>query len=259
MHNAAFEALGLDYRYVAFTVPPPALRDAVRGLRALGMVGANVTIPLKERIIPFLDDLSADARIIGAVNTIVRRNGRLIGHNTDAGGFLRSLREDTGVTVKGGRFLVVGAGGAARAVAAGLAVSGARGVVIVNRSVHRARGMVRKLRRLFPAVEWMGRPLDELPDARTVRAVIQCTSVGMRPDDPSPIPVQWLDPRVAVYDLIYHTRTALVRKAHAVGAPCAGGLGMLVHQGARAFALWTGRRPPIEVMRRALIRSLAKE
>jgi shikimate dehydrogenase len=259
MHNAAFDAMGLDYRYLAFAVPPPALRDAVRGLRALGIVGANVTIPLKERIIPYLDDVSDEARIIGAVNTIVIRSGRLIGHNTDAQGFLRSLREDTGVTAKGGRFLIVGAGGAARAVAAGLAMSGARGVVVVNRSVQRALGMARRFRRLFPAVEWIGRPLDALPAAGTVRAVIQCTSVGMRPEDPSPIPVRWLEPRVAVYDLIYHTRTALVREARAVGAPSAGGLGMLVHQGARAFALWTGRRPPIDVMRRALVHSLEKE
>jgi shikimate dehydrogenase len=259
MHNAAFDAMGLDYRYVAFAVPPPALRDAVRGLRALGMVGANVTIPLKELVIPYLDDVSEEARMIGAVNTIVSRNGRLLGHNTDAQGFLRSLREDTGVTAKGGRFLIVGAGGAARAVAAGLAMSGARGVVVVNRSVQRALGMARRFRRLFPAVEWIGRPLEELPAARTIRAVIQCTSVGMRPEDPSPVPVQWLEPRVAVYDLIYHTRTALVREARAVGAPCAGGVGMLVHQGAQAFALWTGRRPPIDVMRRALVHSPQKE
>jgi shikimate dehydrogenase len=259
MHNAAFDALGLDYRYVAFAVPPPALRDAVRGLRALGVAGANVTIPLKEVVIPFLDDVSEEARMIGAVNTIVCRNGRLIGHNTDAQGFLRSLREDTGVTPKGGRFLIVGAGGAARAVAAGLAMSGARGVVVVNRSVQRALGMVRRFRRLFPAVEWIGRPLGELPPARITRAVIQCTSVGMRPEDHSPVPVQWLDPRVAVYDLIYHTRTALVREARAVGAPCADGIGMLVHQGAQAFSLWTGRRPPIDVMRRALVHSLQKE
>lgn len=259
MHNAAFEALGLDYRYVAFTVAPTALREAVRGLRALGVVGANVTIPLKELVMPFLDEVSTDARIIGAVNTIVCRDGRLIGHNTDARGFLRSLREDTGVTVKGGRFLVVGAGGAARAVAVGLAMSGARAVVVANRSVSRAHGMVRRLRRLFPAVEWLGRSLAALPSARTVRAVIQCTSVGMRPEDSSPVPLAWLDPGVAVYDLIYHPRTALMREAQTIGAPCAGGLGMLLHQGALAVTLWTGRRPPIAVMRRALVRSVRKE
>ena len=259
MHNAAFEALGLDYRYVAFAVAPTALWDAVTGLRALGIVGANVTIPLKELVMPLLDEVSTDARIIGAVNTIVCRDGRLIGHNTDARGFLRSLREDTGVTVKGGRFLVVGAGGAARAVAVGLAMSGARAVVVANRSVSRAHGMVRRLRRLFPAVEWMGRPLEALPSARTMRAVIQCTSVGMRSDDPSPVPLHWLEPQVAVYDLIYHARTALVREAQAIGAPCAGGLGMLLHQGALAFTLWTGRRPPVEVMRRALVHPVRKE
>ncbi|MFZ5864119.1 MAG: shikimate dehydrogenase [Nitrospirota bacterium] len=256
MHNAAFAALGLDYRYVAFAVPPKNLRHAVHGLRALGMVGANVTIPLKELVIPMLDDVSPEARIIGAVNTIVCRDGRLIGQNTDARGFLRSLREDTGVTVRGGRFLVVGAGGAARAVAAGLAMSGARAVVVANRSTSRAQGLVRRFRRLFPGVEWVGRSLEALPPARTLRAVIQCTSVGMRPEDGSPVPIHWLEPRVAVYDLIYHTPTALLRRARALGSACAGGVGMLLHQGALAFTVWTGRRPPIQVMRRALIHSI---
>jgi shikimate dehydrogenase len=253
MHNAAFEALGLDYRYLPFAVPPPLLKDAIRGLRALGAAGANATIPHKERVIPLLDAISRDARVIGAVNTIVRRGVRLIGHNTDAQGFLRAFREDTGVTVRGGRFLVVGAGGAARAVVAALAMSGARSVTVANRSTARARGMIARFRRLFPGVQWAVTSLGAPPAAVGIRAVIQCTSVGMRPDDPSPLPRGWLSPAVAVYDLVYNAPTALLREADAVGARCAGGLGMLLHQGALAFALWTGRRAPLDVMRRALV------
>jgi shikimate dehydrogenase len=252
MHNAAFQALGLDYRYVPFAVPPAALGNATKGLRALGFIGANLTIPHKERVIPWLDDLSREARLIGAVNTIVRRGERLIGYNTDAGGFLRAFREDTGVRVRGGDFLVLGAGGAARAVVVALAMAGARGIAVVNRSAGRARGLIRRLRPAFPGVEWSTPPPRSLPSARGVRGVIQCTSIGMRPGDPSPVPREWLEPRLVVYDLIYHAPTTLLRDAESVGARCAGGLGMLLHQGAMAFALWTGRKAPIAVMRRAL-------
>jgi shikimate dehydrogenase len=252
MHNAAFQALGLDYRYLPFAVEPAALGEAMRGVRALGFAGANLTIPHKERVIPWLDDLSREAQLIGAVNTIVRRGERLIGYNTDAGGFLRALRDDTGVRVRGGRFVVLGAGGAARAVSVALAMAGARGIAVVNRSGWRARGLIRRLRSAFPAVEWSAPPPRSLPSARGLRGLIQCTSVGLRPGDPSPVPREWLEPRLVVYDLIYHTPTALLRDAEAVGARCAGGLGMLLHQGAMAFALWTGRKAPVAVMQRAL-------
>jgi shikimate dehydrogenase len=252
MHNAAFQALGLDYRYVPFAVSPAALREAVKGLRALGFVGANLTIPHKERVIPWLDELSREARAIGAVNTIVRRGDRLIGYNTDAKGFLRAFREDTGVTVRGGTFLVLGAGGAARAVVVALAMAGARSVMVMNRSAGRARGLIRRVGRAFPGTWLTALSARSLPEAREFRGVIQCTSVGMRPGDPSPLPRAWLDPRLVVYDLIYHAPTALLRDAKGVGARHAGGLGMLLHQGAMAFTLWTGRRAPLDVMRRAL-------
>lgn len=253
MQNAAFCALGLDYRYVPCPVAPAALAAAVRGLRALGFAGANLTVPHKERVMPYLDGISREARLIGAVNTLVRRGGRLIGHNTDAGGFLRAFREDTKVAVRGGRFLVLGAGGAARAVAAALALAGAHAVVVANRTPGRAAALVRRFRRTLPRVRWAVASLDAPPPAAQFRAVVQCTSLGLRPTDPSPLPAGWLEPGVAVYDLIYHAPTRLLREAEAVGAICAGGLGMLLHQGALAFTLWTGRRAPIEVMRRALL------
>lgn len=254
MHNAAFLALRLDVRYLPFAVPPSALKDAVKGVRALGMVGANLTVPHKERVIPFLDELSREARLIGAVNTIVRRGERLIGHNTDAGGFLRAFREGTGGRVRGERFLVLGAGGAARAVVNALAMAGARGIAIVNRSGDRALELIRRGRRAFPDVEWSAPGVRSLPSAREVYAVIQCTSLGLRPGDPSPLPREWLEPRLIIYDLIYHAPTALLRDAQRLGARHAGGLGMLLHQGALAFTLWTGRQAPVAVMKRALRR-----
>jgi shikimate dehydrogenase len=254
MHNAAFAALGLDFCYVPFAVPPHALKLAVRGLAALGMVGANVTIPHKERVIPYVDELSPEARLIGAVNTIHHHRGHLIGYNTDATGFLRAFREDTGVAVRGGRFLVLGAGGAARAVVAALALGGARGVTVANRSVPKARRLVARFRRAFAHLDWSAVALSgELPPSRSFRGVIQATSVGMAPGDPSPLPATWLGGSVAVYDLVYGAPTALLRAALARGVPHAGGLGMLVHQGALAFTIWTGRRAPVDVMRAALL------
>ena len=254
MHNAAFAVLGLDYCYVPFCVRPSALRLAIRGLVALGVAGANVTIPHKERVIPYLDELSTEARLIGAVNTIHQREGHLVGHNTDARGFLRAFQEDTDVSIRGGRFLVLGAGGAARAVMVALALGGARAVTIANRSVPTARHLAGRLRRLFSSLDWsIVTSTSGLPPSRLFRGVIQATPVGMRVNDPSPLPVEWLNPSLAVYDLVYPGPTALLRAAEEVGARHAGGLGMLVHQGALAFSIWTGRRAPIDVMRRALL------
>ncbi|MBI3608674.1 MAG: shikimate dehydrogenase [Nitrospirae bacterium] len=254
MHNAAFAALGLNYCYVPFPVRSSALRPAIRGLVALGVVGANVTIPHKERVVPYLDELSIEARLIGAVNTIHLYEGRLVGYNTDARGFLRAFREDTGVSVRGGRFLVLGAGGAARAVVVALALGGARAVTIANRSVPKARQLVRRFRRLFPSLDWsVVTSFRALPPSRTFRGVVQATSVGMRSDDPSPLPVEWLNRSLVVYDLVYSGPTMLLKAAEDVGARHAGGLGMLVHQGALAFTIWTARRAPVDVMRRALI------
>jgi len=254
MHNAAFAALGLDYCYVPFAVRPSALRLAIRGLVALGIAGANVTIPHKERVVPYLDELSTEARLIGAVNTIRQRKGRLVGYNTDARGFLRAFQEDTGVSVRGGRFLVLGAGGAARAVIVALALGGARAVTIANRSVPKARHLVGRFRRMFSSLDWsVATSTQALPPSRLFRGVIQATPVGMKIADPSPLPVEWLHRSLAVYDLVYPGPTALLRAAEEVGARHAAGLGMLVHQGALAFTIWTGRRAPIDVMRRALL------
>lgn len=252
MHNAAFRALHLDYRYVPFAVAPPALRTAVAGIRAFGMVGANVTIPHKERVMPYLDELSDEARLIGAVNTIHHDRGRLVGHNTDARGFLRAFREETEVSVRGGRFLVLGAGGAARAVVTALALGGAKGVTVANRSRHHARRLVTSCRRAFPATDWSVSEWTALPPSRSFKGLIHATPLGMHGADPCPISPEWIHPPLAVYDLVYGLRTKLIALAEAAGARAAGGRSMLVHQGALAFTIWTGRRAPLDVMRAAL-------
>jgi len=258
MQNAAFAAEGVDYCYVPCRVGPSELRSAVRAIATLGLVGANVTIPYKERVVSYLDDVTPEATLIGAVNTIVSRKGRLVGHNTDAPGFLRAFQEDTGISIRGGRFFVVGAGGSARAIVAAVALGGARGVTIANRTLANARRLVARFRRVFPRVEWdvTGWNPRAWPSSLAFRGLIQTTPLGMSPTDPSPVPKGWLHPSLAVYDVVYHIdsgrSTALLRDARAVGAPYANGLGMLVHQGALAWSLWTGRRAPIDVMRRAV-------
>ncbi|MEO5656791.1 MAG: shikimate dehydrogenase, partial [Nitrospiria bacterium] len=203
MHNAAFRALKLDYCYVPFAVSPRALRTAVGGIRALGIVGANVTIPHKEVVIPYLDELSEEARLIGAVNTIHHDRGRLVGHNTDARGFLRAFREDTEVSVRGGRFLVLGAGGAARAVVMALALGGAKGVTVANRSSSHAQRLLKSCRRAFPAMEWSASEWTALPPSRSFTGLIHATPLGMKGGDPCPISPEWIHPSLAVYDLVY--------------------------------------------------------
>jgi len=254
MHNAAFAALGLDWVYVPLPVAPGDVREAVQGLRALGFVGANVTIPHKQAVIPWLDEVSAAAQAIGAVNTLVVRDGRLLGENTDWRGFLTSLRE-AGVEPAGKCALVLGAGGAARAVVYALVRVGAR-VVVVNRTHARAEGLARALTKL-----------GDIQTALTVEAavnllsdidlVVNTTSVGMWPRiDESPWPEAVpLPTRAIVCDLVYHPlETRLLKRASTTGCPVVDGLGMLVHQGAAAFELWTGVEAPVKVMREELRR-----
>ena len=210
----------------------------------------------------FLDRLSPEARLIGAVNTVEIRRGRLIGHNTDGRGFLRAFSEETGDSLAGKRILILGAGGAARAVAFQSAMEKAAAVMIANRSAARAAALVRDLRRLpahgFASVlPWREASLKA--GIRQADIIINATSVGMKPDDPPLLPDGVLRPHHVVCDLIYKpSETILLKQARASGAKAINGLGMLVHQGALAFEIWTGQRPPISVMREALHRGLLR-
>ena len=257
MHNAAFAALGLDWAYVPWPVPPDRLGEAVRGLRALAnFAGANVTVPHKEAILPHVDELTAEARAVGAVNTIVRQGDRLTGHTTDGAGLLTDLAEVLAFRPQGARIVIIGAGGAARAAAFALAAAGARRVAILNRSAARASALAGDVGRAIPATEAVAYPLHKYPDDQILGSadlVLNATALGLHAGDPSPLDLAPCRPSTVAYDLVYNPpETGFLREARARGLRAANGLGMLVHQGAAAFALWTGRPAPGDVMRRAL-------
>lgn len=261
MHNAAFAALGLNWAYLPLPVPPARVGDAVLGLRALGLCGANVTVPHKQAVISYMDALSPAAQAIGAVNTIsVEPDGALVGDNTDARGFAADLRSH-GVEMAGKRVAVLGAGGAARAIVYAAADAGAEAILILNRTVERAAALAAGLQPLFPATPILASAWDAgLPAAGLASLVVNCTTLGM---NPAPDGLPWepalpFRPGQAVYDLVYNPqRTRLLAQAEAGGAIAIGGLGMLVWQGALAFARWTGCAPPVEVMRAAADAALA--
>jgi shikimate dehydrogenase len=257
MHNAAFRALGLDLAYVPFHVPPEALEAAVRGLAALGLIGFNVTVPHKERIVPLLDALAPAAEVVGAVNTVVVQDGgRLIGHNTDGIGFSTALHEAHRFKAERSRALILGAGGAARAVCDQLLREGIAAIRICNRTDAKAVALAEHLRRHHPgcdvkALPWT--PLDHRAAINWAELIVNCTPVGLAPADPSPIDTNGISPGHIVVDLIYEPpQTELLRRCTALRARCLNGLGMLLHQGAAGFTLWTGKAAPVDVMRRAL-------
>lgn len=254
--NAAFAACGLDWAYLAFEVPEGAAGLAMAGVRALGLEGVSVTMPHKAAVIDALDELSDDAAALGAVNCVVHRGGMLIGHNTDGPGLVDALEQDEGLDVAGRRFAIVGAGGAARAVIRSLALAGAADVLVVNRSPEPGEAAAA----LAGPVGRVGSPA-ELSDAEVV---INATPLGMgvvvtTAGVPEPLP---LDPRLltdgqVVVDLVYHPAvTPLLEAARARGLRTVNGLGMLIHQAAHAFRLWTSEEPPLEAMSAAAVAAL---
>jgi shikimate dehydrogenase len=242
----------VDMVYMAFDVPEDRLAAAVSGLRALGAAGANVTVPHKEKVVPLLDDVDSAARRIGAVNTIVNEGGALIGHNTDVHGFLVALERGWGRTPRGSRCLVLGAGGAARAVVAGLGAADAAEIWVYNRTAVRARDLCAEAR------GWSLVPCRPVADAELgfvsaqVDVIVNATSVGMGDTVKlSPVPVDMVKEHHVVVDLVYGPEpTALLRHTRAVGGVALDGLEMLLQQAARSYELWTGRTAPIEFMRR---------
>ena len=258
MHNAAFSALGLDYAYLPFNVSADGLAGAVAGIRALNIVGMNVTIPHKVTVIPLLDEIDPIAQRIGAVNVIHNKGGRLIGSNTDAVGFLRML-EERGIDARGLRVAVLGAGGAARAICFALASRGAE-ITILNRTADRAAGCAAEMAgytgRTFEALEM--NPANLARALAKADLLVNATSIGMVPDvDKSPVSRELLERRHTVVDIVYNpVKTRLMRDAEKAGAMTIGGLDMLVWQGALAFEIWTGHVAPLDVMRRAAARAV---
>lgn len=256
MQNAAFQALGLNWLYLNFEVTADNLAGAVQGMRAMNNFrGVNCTIPHKVAVIQYLDEVAESAQVMGAVNTVRRDGDRLIGENTDGKGFMQALRDDAGVDPTGKRAVVLGAGGAARAITVELALAGAHEIIVVNRSAERGEGLVRLLNAKTQAnaafVPWHGAyRVSEDTDL-----LINATSIGLYPDvDAVPeVDFATITPGMVVCDVIPNPpNTPFLRQAAARGAKTIDGLGMLVYQGAIAFTMWTGHDAPVEVMHKAL-------
>jgi len=261
MHNAAFEALGLDYIYLPFRVRREELKGAINGIRALNIAGLNVTIPHKSDVIPLLDKLDPLAEGMGAVNTIVSEDGKLIGYNTDAPGFLQALRAK-GIEPEGKKVVILGAGGAAKGISFILAEAGAS-LVILNRTLSRAVALAAQIAKSYGrSAKAMILNEENLKQALPgADVLVNTTSVGMVPDmNETPVPAGLLQPDLTVFDIVYNPReTRLLREAKAASARTIDGLDMLVWQGARAFEKWTGREAPFEVMKQAAVKELADE
>ena len=253
MHNAAFRALGLDWVYVAFEVPPGSARGALAAMRVLGIAGLNVTMPHKSDVTAAVDRLTPTAELLGAVNTVTRgpRADELIGENTDGVGFIDALRIDEGFDPAGRRCLVVGAGGAARAVVCALAGAGAAEITVVNRTAEHATAAA--------ALAGAAGRVGVAADAAEADLIVNATPLGMPTAEGLPVDPATLGAGQLVVDLVYHPAvTPLVDAARARGAAATNGLGMIIHQAAHTIRLWTGEDPPLEVMSAAALGELTR-
>jgi shikimate dehydrogenase len=262
MHNAAFAARGLNWRYLAFEVHPDNLRAAITGARALGFAGLNLTVPHKLPALALVDVLDPSAKKWGAVNTIRfettggrgRTKIRTVGFNTDADALAAALREDLQVMLRGARVLLLGAGGAGRTAALKLAAEKAAELFLVNRTPSKAKALAVEIKKKFPVARvTVGYP------GSAVDLLINATSLGLQPGDALPLDGRQfsLNQAAAVYDVIYRpAQTPLLKAAQKAGCKTANGLGMLLHQGAKAFEIWTGKPAPLDVMRRALAQNI---
>jgi shikimate dehydrogenase len=255
MQQAAFTAAALNWRYLTIEVPPEELPAAMRGMRAMGFRGINLTIPHKIAVMPLLDEIMPDAKMIGAVNTVRVAGGKLIGENTDGKGFLRGLREDARVDPGGKKVVILGAGGAARAIAMELALAGAGKITVVNRDTERGEAMlgdlVSRTKSNAEFVAWVG----AFHVTADVDVLVNATSIGIFPDVDlmPPVNLDGVRPSLLVCDAVPNPpETALIREARRRGLKTLTGLSMLVYQGVIGFEMWTGEKPDEKVMKRAL-------
>ena len=260
--QTALDRLGMDAVYQAWEVKPEDVGAFLQGIRSPDVLGINVTVPHKETVIPFLDQVDDWAAAAGAVNTIVNREGLLTGHNTDGTGFLRALREAGGFEPRGRRVLVLGAGGAARGVVLALIREGVGRLTIANRTVERARQLSRIAQdNGLEAHAIALKGSDLVAASASAELIVNCTSMGMShgPDQTgTPLSANLLSSTTLVNDLVYNpTETPLLREAVRAGASTLGGIHMLVYQGAASFEMWTGRDAPVETMLEAAVRAMA--
>ena len=261
MYNYCFQKFGLDWAYLAFDIPPERVGDAVSAIRTLNMRGANVTMPCKNAVIPYLDEITPAARAIQAVNTIVNHNGRLVGHNTDGCGYTQNLRR-SGVEVAGKKIVLLGGGGAASAIAVQAALEGAAEIAVFNQKDAFWPRMEERMGAVAQAAPECAVTLHDLADRDALGgAVARCdilsnaTRVGMAPyEDQSNITdLRWFRPDLVVTDVVYAPPvTRMLREAQAAGCKTCNGLGMLLCQGAEAFRLYSGLEMPIEEIRSLL-------
>ena len=258
IHNTAFKLYGMDAVFVAFDVDPAMLREAVNGIRALGIKGLTVTIPHKERIIPYLDDVNPVAQSIGAVNTVKNENGKLIGYNTDVWGFMEPLKQ-LADRLKGGSALLVGAGGASRAIVYALKTLGIGKLFIANRTAERGKRLEGYASGLGIESKYIGFDEKQMNEtAKNVDLIINATPLGMHGvGGRLPITSEYISRNAIVYDIVYNPlETPLLAEARKAGAIAISGVDMLVYQAVFAFEIWTGVRPDPEPLRDVVIRNL---
>lgn len=257
MHNAAFKALNINACYIALDVKTNYLKEALASIRALNIAGVNITIPHKQTCMKYLDKIDHQAKNIGAVNTVINRNGKLVGYNTDADGFIDSLKFDAAFDVKNKSIFIMGAGGAARAIAFSLAQKKPKVIYIQDIKDKQAFGLVLSLRKYYPKLNVIAIHLRDkkktgifLSDAHLF---INATGVGLRKKDAAVIDVELLNKRTLVCDLIYNPKVSvLLKAAKKRGLKVLNGEGLLLYQGLRAFKIWTNKKPSIKIYKQAL-------
>ncbi|MDD5686692.1 MAG: shikimate dehydrogenase [Elusimicrobia bacterium] len=252
MQNAAIKKMGLDYVYVPFEVKPQALENAVDSIRALGISGVNVTIPHKQNVMKYLDKISGEAAKIGAVNTIINKDGVLSGYNTDYYGFTHSIEEK--ISLKNKNVFMLGCGGVSKAIALALVNSKIKKLVVSDIDIKKVKELL-SCRWAVSKIEFV--KTEESPCLIEKSDIfINATPVGMRENDPSPINKKLLRKEMFVYDVVYNRETQLLKDAGKIGANFISGLNMLVYQGAKSLELWTGKKPPVDLMRDILKEAL---
>ena len=253
MHNAAFRALGIDADYTAIHVTREGLPAFLESART-SLAGFNITVPHKNAVIPFLDGITPRAALAGSVNTVSVRDSKLFGDTTDATGLERAVQEVFDLPLKGANVAILGCGGVVRAVVFHLADAGCARIRILNRTAEKAALLTSELLEHFPSFDCGFAALDDLPSVKNALdgsdLVVQCTSLGLRDGDGSPVDPALIPASACLFDTIYRETDILV-KCRARGLRVSGGLPMLVHQGAESFRIWTGREAPVDVMRAA--------
>lgn len=267
MHEAAFQKLGIDAHYIVLELVPAVFKKLMRHTAQLSLSGFNVTVPYKETVMNYLDQILPEARAIGAVNTVFKKGTRWVGTNTDMEGFLRALTKDGGFRPSGKRAVILGAGGAARAVVFGLSREGIREILIADCFPKKAQKIAKDMRKLFKRVHYRAvlAGTGEVKDAiQKADVIINATPLGLKAKDPSVVPEAWIPrgraKKMFFMDLIYNpAQTPFLKIAKKKGHKTLNGLGMLLYQGARALEHWTGRKAPVDVMRQALLQALKEK